>query len=327
MKVKPNFICKIDTIEVKSSTFLDIDKSDRRFKCITKVRYLYSKDGIKYYGYRIDPSKLSIFSLNSLQYCIKTLIEFLYIIKMEKPSISRIDFCFNEYNHYYEELSKINHLMFILLAKEYKFNNNYVSEDLDSTKGKSTIIKQKWKIKDRMLEAEFYDKSLESINSNVLCRLEFRSKPLNIPLDYSFDVQDVQQLCEESIKYEFLSWLEKVNKVANTKYTDMNKSLFEINDRLVTEDAVLIENKVHTKMDFGCMIQINHRRIFTRRQLGDLLKKAGIWSSESRATKYIADHPGIELYKPSDLKEYVAEITRAANNFMGTHFFHSYENL
>ena len=321
MKVKPTFRCKIDTIEVKSSAFIEIDKTNRQLECITKVRYLYSKDGIKYYGYRIDPSKLSIFSVNDLQYCIQLLIVFLYTLKLKAPSISRIDFCFDEYYHHYEELSKINHLLFILLAKEYSFNNNFVSEELDAPKGKSTIIKQKWKIKNRMLEAEFYDKTLESNNSNVLCRLEFRSKPLNILINYDFDVRDIQKQCEEAIKIEFLNWLVMVNKVSNTKYMDMNKTLFEINDRLVDEDSLLIENEVHRKLDFGSMIQINHRRIFTRRQLGDLLKKSGIWSSESRATKYIAEHPGIELYKPSDLQEYVAEITREANSFMNSQFF------
>lgn len=318
MKVKPKFICSIDTIEIKSPTFLTIDKSDRRFYCITKVRYLYSKDGIKYYGYRIDPSKISAFSATSLLYCIKALIEFLLTINLEAPSISRIDYCFDEYYHRYEDLSKINHLLFILLAKEYRFTNNYVSEDLDSTKGRSTIIKQKWKIENRMLVAEFYDKSLESNNSDVLCRLELRSKPLDIAIDYSLDVRDIQEKCEEAIKSELANWLGMVNKVANIKYMDMNKTLFKINDRLVDEDALLVKSEVHTKLDFGCMIQINHRRIFTRKQLGDLLKKAGIWSSESRASKYLAEHPGIELYKPSDLQVFAAEITRAANSFMNS---------
>lgn len=327
MKVKPNFICRIDTIEVKSSTFLAIDKSDRRFKCITKVRYLYSKDGIKYYGYRIDPSKLSAYTVDDLQNCIKLILLFLLNINLDAPVIIRIDYCFDEYDHYYHELSKINHLLFILLAKEYIFHNNFVGEDLYSPKGKSTIIKRKWAIKKMMLEAEFYDKTLESTHSNVLCRLEFRSKPLDIKIYLDPDIVDTVLYCEAEFKRELNNWLEMVNFVANTKYMDMNKILLDINDKLIDEDARLVENEVHTKMDFGSMIQINHRRIFTRRQLGDLVKKAGIWAAESRVTKYLDAHPGIELYKPSDLQEYVAEITRTANIYMNSYYFHRDENF
>ncbi len=321
MKVKPKFKCGIDTVEVKSSTLLTIDKSDRLHRCITRVRVINAKGDTKYYGYRIDPSLLSGFIIDNLQYCIELILSLLRYLNLEAPVITRIDYCFDDYEHTYDELFKINLLLFILLKDEYIFHNNFVSDDLDSPKGKSTKNRQKWIIKKRMLEAEFYDKTLESNNSKILCRLEFRSKPLDIQIDFNSDIVDIAMYCETEFKLEFNRWLEMVNKVAQFKYNELNKHLYGTNDKLISEDEKDVEKGVHKKTDFGSTIQINHKRIFTRRQLGDLLRKIGIGSYESRATKYIDEHPGIELYKPSDLQEYVEEITIKADAYMNTYFF------
>lgn len=304
MSVKSGFRCGIDTIEIMSRTFL---QKRNRPKSFTRIRLVKTVGDTKYYGYRFNPMYLIGEEKYSLTPCIITLINIIEETNLENPVIIRVDYCFDDYSNYYNDLSKINHFLFFLIAKKYHFTNNFISYSMESPEGKSTYMEQRRFINGRRLEAEFYNKIIQEPTGTILCRLEFRSKPLYIKAD------DI-----DAFVYELRGWLRKAEYAANLKYKEINALLIRQNDKTIKLNSKNVEKRIHSKKDFGSTIQGFHRYIFTRRQLGDLLEKIGIGGYESRASKYLKSHIGVELFKPADLQEYVHYIVSAAELFLAS---------
>ena len=121
MKVKSSFVCGRDTEEVTTLTdyhgtqpYLSHDSSRR----VTTI------GNIKLYKYIIDPNQKVGKRISTLQELMVINKEIYEELGFDNPITSRIDICFDDYEHEYRDLLAITMLLFILIEKHLGINND-----------------------------------------------------------------------------------------------------------------------------------------------------------------------------------------------------------
>ena len=295
-----DFQAGIDTIEVKSSTYLDRTKP---YLSHDNYRKLDMSEEEPQYKYRFNPDK----TLNDLtnnsdiqkqrietyeEY--QTALEFMMNDTGLKNAVkTRIDFRFDEYRTDYQHLFKISKVILLLLAMTYKVKQTYQSFDLMTAEIKTA------RIQNNRIEAEFYNKLEQEPQSGIKCRLELRSKALN-----DTDQEDGKEL------REFLKWLERLNKSATwenfaTLTADLNSYLY---------DLYLTEIKDHLVWKPSQFIIKYSDYFLTARQIDVFFAMCGKKNPQSSAAQFRRIYP-IPLIRYKDITQYIENIRAAANRY------------
>ena len=293
MKAAFHFRCGIDTMEIISPTHIDFSPS---FFTHDSTRRIVLNES---YAYRFNPSYTIFNNTHSFSDCIFALDHAIEKTQLEKPVINRLDFCFDDYEHEYRDLYKLNHLLFYLIAKKLNISNDY------SSCGIVSPVQKTLRIQNSKLQAEFYNKAVEEKGGNIKCRLELRISHIKRSANNP-----------ETISKALMQWLGILASVSTLKNRDLDILLGDLNDEIMKHYNEDIANGDYGKKDYKSMIQRYHRYIFTRRQLGQLLKRMGFKSYDSVASKYKNNHRGLEFFKPYELRTYVRHILTAAKQFL-----------
>lgn len=296
MKAEANMICGIDTMALSSTTFLPYSPP---YFTHDQARMVRGGQLGNTYTYRFNPSVLIDNGMYSLSNCLQALE---YVIKdtnLPDVYITRIDFCFDDYYTEYRDLYKLYHLLFYLLAKAFKIKNDY------SSCGIVSPVLKTLRIQNTKGEAEFYNKAIEEPDGIIKCRLELRSKKVNISVK---DVKDISKA--------LFVWLSALQNVTKLKNDDLDVCLNDLNDEIMKHYEADVERGDYCEMDYNSMIQRYHRYILTRRQLGELMRRMGFKAYDSIASKYKVSHPGLEFYQIGELRKYVNHLIIAALHFL-----------
>lgn len=285
----------IDTLQIKSKTAIEFDSEQYPFIKPDIVR----KSDNKYSYYILNPDKANngLGVYNSLDY-YSTLAYMLDSINLEAPTKSRIDFRFDSFDNNYNELSKLNKLVILLLANEYEVKNRYESYDLLTQEALTMRIQTKY------IEAENYNKGLQEPRGEVKNRLEIRSKAL-------------QPMNNESIKEktEFNKWCKRFNKAVTAD--NFNSLILNINNALVQRYKDWSKQKGHTISNF---ITKYESCLFTSHQLENFLTLlndnglANISNCKESAKKYKKRY-GLEFFSLNDLNIYKSKIIESGAGF------------
>lgn len=280
----------IDTIEIMTTTYIEPNKFD--FITHDSSRRITTDSDEQKYKYRINPDKNTGFDTSCYD-GYKVCIDNIYAkTKFDSPVKTRIDFRFDNYDVEYEDCYKINKLLILLIANQYKVKNTYQSTDMFNNKVKTLRIQNK------RFEIEFYDKSAEEPDSLIKTRLELRSKAL-----YDNTGEELDHL---------RTWTTRLKKVCDAE--EMDKLTAKLNDNLIERYAELkAKQQVTNASEFVTKYSDS---IFTRRQLIDLYKALGVKSAEVMATKYQKTHQ-IEFFRVAKLTAYVDGILNSAMLFAG----------
>ena len=292
MPQMPKFRGGIDTIEIASTTDLE---GKSRFFSHDNTRKITKNDQ---YLYRFSPSLVDDIDVYSLTGCVSAIEIMLEETELENPRITRIDFCFDDYEHDYRDLYKLNQLFFCLMINKYGIKNDYLSNGLQSPLEKTIRIQKSW------MEGEFYNKKAEEPKGDILCRLELRSKLLK----------------DDGIRQPIINALEKWQNdfafVFKLTSGDLDDMLKEMNDQIISHFEEDVVRDECDQKDYRSMIQRYHRYIYTRKQLVDLIRRMGFQSYESIVSKYKTAHAGLQLFKIRDICKYVTYISGVADQFL-----------
>lgn len=298
MKAAFNYSCGIDTMEIISPTVLDFSPP---FFTHDSARRIVGNPLNASYAYRFNPSYTLYNNNYSLGNCINSLNYAIDEINLKEPIINRIDFCFDDCDNDYRDLYKLNHLLFYLIAKKLNISNDY------SSCGIVSPIQKTLRIQNSKLQGEFYNKAVEEQKGSIKCRLELRITRIKCATN------DIK-----SIKQALRHWLDILVSVTSLRNKDLDILLADLNDEIIKRYEEDVLRGDYGKKDYSSMIQRYHRYIFTRRQLGQLLKRIGYKSYNSVASKYKSNHRGLEFFKPCEIRLYIKHIICAANQFMSS---------
>jgi|GEM_PF-6750135 len=294
MKIESSFICGRDTEEVTTPTdyqgtqpYLSHDSS-RRVSAIGDV---------KNYKYIIDPNIKAGQRILTLSKLLRTNKEIYEELGLENPITSRIDICFDDYEHEYRDLLRITMLLFILIEKHQGIKNDYFSHGLTSAEPKTI------RFQNSSWEAEFYNKALQEPRLGVKCRLELRKKRLKTMKEEGKELRVIEQ---------WLAMLDKATAISTKEYDAI---LYEINDFIMTSYEHDVRRGEYRRKDYNCLIQRYHSYIFSGRQLADLFRRLDYKDYKAMASHYKSKHRGMEFYKIKDVQKYVSQITEAAYQF------------
>lgn len=297
MKDGFSFICGRDTTEFVSQTFVPYTKpylshdSSRRIVLTEKnPEYKYKVDPNVKVGKRIE-------SLSELQAATKAIYQEL---ALESPVTSRIDICFDDYEHEYRDLLMITQLLFILVEKYLGITNDYISNGITITEPKTI------RFQNSSWEAEFYNKAIQEPHCGVKSRLELRRKRL----------KNVEEAYKE-IRV-ITRWMKIFENATHIKKEEYDALMYEINDAIMTSYELDVRRGDYRKRDYNSLIQRYHYHIFSGRQLTDLFSRLGYKHPDVMASKYKKRHRGMEFFKIQDLQGYVCHIQNAAYKFFLT---------
>lgn len=296
MKAEANMICGIDTMALSSTTFLPYSPP---YFTHDQARMVRGGQLGNTYTYRFNPSLLIDNGMYSLSSCLKALEYVIEDTNLPDVNITRIDFCFDDFYNEYRDLYKLYHLLFYLLAKAFKIKNDY------SSCGIVSPVLKTLRIQNTKGEAEFYNKAIEEPDGIIKCRLEARSKKVNISAKNA----------DKIVNY-LVVWLNALHKMTKLKNDDLDIYLNDLNEEIMKHYEADVARDEYDEMDYNSMIQRYHRYIFTRRQLGELIRRMGFRAYDSIASKYKWSHPGLEFYQIGDLRKNVKHLNEAASRFL-----------
>lgn len=282
-----NIYMGIDTIQVKSDTEAAIARAEAPYisKTLTK-----DVDSSTVY-YKLNPDK----ALNTQIYDYGTYIEAVELmidsLELTNPVKTRIDFRVDSFGNNFNGLLKLNKLLIMLIAEQYKVNNRYETRDFITLQELTVRIQ-----KDR-IEVENYNKAIEEPGGDVMNRLEFRSKKL---------YDDSAETAKEA--REFTAWCDRLNKsVTGENFDRLQKKLTNIlvkEYRRVAQDGVTV-NQFLYKYESS---------VFTSRQMTEFYKQLGYKDPEQQAKKY-KKRRNVEYYSMKNLTDYVNKIKCSGRNF------------
>lgn len=206
-------------------------------------------------------------------------------------SIVRCDMCFDSQDDtHYKEYYKLHRYILSLLETKYSVQNAYRSCNLISEEQCSIAIKNQY------FEVEYYDKHYESNGRDAMSsRLELRSKRIR-----DNDIEDA-----------FLhKWGDRFDRILSGE--NIKACLDDYNSYLEKEFRCV--QRFYTMPEF---VRNRTGRIFTRKQLSDLLKKCGDDSPESSLKNYKYRY-NIEYISDKDLNTAISKIMNAMTKFFAT---------
>lgn len=212
-------------------------------------------------------------------------------MEIECFRITRADLCFNSDDlHDYELFKKLNRLLICCLADAYNIKNCYQTADLWNYKSLSVAVKND------VMEAENYDKSIENPNVETKNRLEFRSKRINGTL------QD-----------EFLQkWFVRLDKAQDHFENVQKRYNQELYKLWANDKARSQKEQVYTSLT--AFLLMYRDCIYTRKQLVELLELIGV-QNPKRTAKNFKDRHSIEFYSRTDLQLIIAAIKEATKKY------------
>lgn len=298
MRAVFDYTCGIDTMSLRSAQFLPYSPC---YFTYDQARRIVGNPLDEQYEYRYNLSKQIDNAIHSFYNCVRALDLAMLETDLEKPTITRIDFCFDDFTNDYRDLYKLNHLLLYLLAKKMNIKNDY------SSRGIISPVLKTLRIQNSKFEAEFYNKAIEEPNGIIKCRLELRCKRVSCRTGDTKAIADALR-----------QWLEILKSVTQLKNRDLDVLLNDLNDEIIKHYDEDVKRYDYSKMDYNSMIQRYHRYIFTRRQLSELLRRMGYKSYDSVASKFKSSHRGLEFFKPYELREYINHIIGSAELFLAT---------
>lgn len=282
-----NIYMGIDTIQVRSDTETALCRSEAPYisKTLTK-----DVDASVYY-YKLNPDKAlstNIYDYSTYMGAVNLMFDNL---ELTNPLKSRIDFRVDSFDDNYISMLKLNKLLILLIAEQYKVNNRYESRD------PLTLQELTIRVQNERIEVENYNKAVEEPDGDVKSRLEFRSKKL---YDDSAEALKEQR--------EFCKWCDRLNKsVTAENFNRLQKKLTNI---LVNEYMKVIQDGVTVSQ----FLYKYENSIFTSRQLIDFYCKLGYKDPAQQAKKYKRRHK-IEYFSMKNLTDYVQKIKDCGEDF------------
>lgn len=207
----------------------------------------------------------------------------------------RADLRLDSYDpEHYKAFAKLNRYLISSIANVRNVHNTYKSVDLFSEEQLSIAIKT------RDFQIENYDKIAESNGTDMAAaRLEERtiSRDGKIDIEKSFTV-DWFNLWDEATTRQSLKAIER-------RYNDaMEKEYFRDKNAWPVKFCTLRE-----------FLSRNQERIFTRRQMIDLVSRIGESKDPEEYVKKYKKRYGIEFFSYTDVQYAVNEIKRATLAF------------
>lgn len=205
--------------------------------------------------------------------------------------VTRADLCFNSDNIAdYELFKKLNKLLICCIADAFNIKNCYQTADLWSNKSLSIAVKND------VIEAENYDKSVENPNVPTKNRLELRSKRITGTMEEEFLEK---WFCRLDKAMEHFELVQK-------RYNQELYKLWFTDQERPQKDRNYISLTAFLLMYKDC--------IFTRKQLVELLQMIGIENPVRKAKNFKERHT-IEFYSKTDLKLIVKALKQATINY------------
>ena len=200
---------------------------------------------------------------------------------------NRVDFRLDSFDGHYDDLLKINRLLFLLVDHKRRRHNRYESKDF------LTLDNLTLRIQGKRFEAEYYNKRKQDPAGHVEYRLELRSKSL--PTGSSIPV-----LIDE--------WCRRLEKA-----TDLYQPLLvKQNKHLLCQYKKEID-LYKTPWEFARRYESN---IFSRRQLSDLFAAIDVKSPSKSADNFFDRNRHVERISQADVISYVQLITTALHNYL-----------
>ena len=281
-------VCGIDTLELISDCESKADLSKLAF--VHSGSKIGLADGkIKYV---INPDKANdcrtITAYSEYQEVFDKMVD-----KMEltNPTISRVDFRFDNYNRDYDDYLKLNTSVLLMLSQEYKVKNRYSSADLLTGQHLTARIQNKY------FEAEHYNKKQQSPNEGIESRLELRSKNLADAADE---------------RHELDLWFDRLDKaISRSQYNDLQDT---INAYLLMQYEA--ERRSNPKIKTIDFVNRNSGRIFTKSQLTNLLDRIGGYTNIDQAARRIINRYNLETVSYSLIENYIEQLRQSADRFL-----------
>lgn len=283
-------VCGIDTLEIISDTEAKADLSKLTFvHSGSKIRLADGK--IKYV---INPDKANgcrtITAYSEYQEIFDKMVD-----KMEltNPTISRVDFRFDNYNCDYDDYLKLNTSVLLMLSQEYKVKNRYSSADLLTGQHLTARVQTKY------FEAEYYNKKQQSPSEGIENRVELRSKNLADganemhELDLWFD-----RICKAVSKEQYQELQSTVNYYLSLQY-----------------QAEQLKNPNLKPAEF---LYRHSERIFTKPQLKAFYDKIGGYANPDEAARRFINRRNIETVSYSLIENYIKQLRQSADTFLNS---------
>lgn len=279
----------IDTLDIKSDTPTPYNNIKRNF-----MKKIEKRDvNLNSYTYMVKPD---VANDNIMIYDNETYYKIYdYMVnslELTNPTKTRIDYRFDCFNENFESLMKLNKLLILLIAETYNVNNRY--ESIDPLTLQQLCIR----VQNSRIEAENYNKAVESPDGIVKNRLELRSKQL-----YYTEGEQVKEYTE------FEKWCTRLDK-------SITKENFKaLQDRLNTAlyNCYCIESK-SKGFAVNEFLYKYQNSIFTSKQMADLYRYMGYKDPEQQAKRY-KQRKGIEYFSLKDLLIYSEMIKGAGYKF------------
>lgn len=281
----------IDTLEITSPTYL-LGTYD--FLSHDTSRRMTTDDGITpKYKYRVNPDKtlLDTSTLDGYKNAMSHVYE---VCALVNPVKTRIDFRFDFYGEDYERSSKLNKLLLLLLAEKYEVKNRYQCIDMLTTEQKTLCIKNKY------IEVEAYNKTIEEPNSLINCRVEFRSKALYDDID-----EDGKE------RKELEKWFVRMGSATTAE--NFNTIITKLNEHIMER---YYKDRVSRTFDDMAFVYKYEDFIFTSRQMKDLFAAMGYSRADKKLHQYRKKYSGVEFFSLRQIRDYTLTLRKSAEVFL-----------
>lgn len=282
-----NIYMGVDTIQVRSDTETTLNTTEAPYlsKLLTK-----DVESSTYY-YKLNPDKAvntQIYDFSTYEGAVAYMID---TLEFTNPVKTRIDFRIDSFDNNFNDLLKLNKLLIMLIAEQYKICNRYETRDF------MTLQELTVRIQNNRLEVENYNKAIEEPDGNVMSRLEFRSKKL-----YDDTSEQVKEL------EEFNNWCKRLDKSVTTgNFERLQQKLTNV----LAEEYKKAAAKGVTVSQFLYKYESS---IFTSRQMTEFYRLLGYKDPAQQAKKYKLRHK-IEYFSMKNLTDYVKKIKTCGENF------------
>lgn len=279
----------IDTIEVRCDSEMEPTGAADFVPTSSRVNNKMST-----YFYKLNPDKgFGAAVYNSHDYYDTRDYMFDYL-NMSNPVVTRIDYRFDCFDDNFNDLLKLNKLLIMLIAEQYKVNNHYESRDF------MTLQELTVRIQNDRIEVENYNKAIEEPGGDVRNRLEFRSKKL-----YDSTAENNKE------EREFRKWCNRLDKsVTADNFNCLQKKLTDI---LVSEYEKVSTEGVSTSQ----FLYKFESSIFTSIQLREFYSQLG-YKDPTQCAKRYKQRRHIEYFSLKNIRDYVDKIKESGAVFFGS---------
>lgn len=280
-------IASIDTMAIATHELSQQEPEETTYinKCITNL----AKDGSRptRFTYIINPNKTTageILRYSDFESVFQDILEAMEIREYHK---CRVDFRIDSMQDNYNELLKLNKCLILLLAYKYNINNRYQSFDpllLDDL----TI-----RIQNDYIEAENYNKGIQSPDGDVKNRLELRTKG---------------QRKDKPVSDMITAWATKLDACVSV-YGELQD---QCNLALFKKWQNEKHGRVKSLSEFLRKYQDN---IFCRKQLIGFFQMLNHGNAIKAADNFKRSN-SIEFFTTKDIKDYIWLIKKSLQNYL-----------